>query len=233
MTTDRGAVPLPALLLSGAGFPEWIWDGVRERLGPVLHTVIASRPTNPSQSNLAGYAEQALADAPEGPFTIVAHSLGAVVGLKVLELEPERVERFLSIAGVVPLPGGSFVSAMPFPNRLVLDLVMRFAGTRPPDKAIRSTLAGLDPDTVERILEDFTPEPRALFRQRLDLTPRTIPTGYLHTSQDRDLPQRLQDKFAKNLGATWTRALKTGHMPMLEEPTGVADAIRAFQNPET
>ena len=123
---------------------------MRSRLDPGQHRVVVSRPPQASKADLEGYANHALAKAPEGEFTIVGRSLGAVVGLKVIDLAPDRVARFLAVAGVVPPPGGSFVSAMPFPNRLVLDLVMRFAGTRPPDKAIRSTLAGLDPGLVER-----------------------------------------------------------------------------------
>lgn len=234
MTTDPGGPPLPLLFLSGAGFPEWIWDDVRSQFDPEQCSVVASRPSNPTASDLDGYAQQALIDAPERPFMIVAHSLGAVVGLRMVELAPGRVDRFLAISGVVPPPGGSFVSAMPYPNRLILDLVMRFAGTRPPDKAIRSTLAGVDPATIERILHDFTTEPRSLFRQRIDPTRRSVHTGYLHTSRDRELPMRLQNKFAENLEASWTSTIDAGHMPMLERPKATAETIEAFQeaNPE-
>lgn len=81
-------------------------------------------------STLSDHATHALKAAPTEGFRIVAHSLGTLAGPAVTSIEPGRVNGFVSVAGIVPGPWRSFISAMPFPNRLVLSVVLRDAGTR-------------------------------------------------------------------------------------------------------
>jgi pimeloyl-ACP methyl ester carboxylesterase len=48
------------------------------------------------------------------------------------------------------------------------------------------------------------------------------------TTADAELPVAMQQRSAAQLSASWATALPTGHMPMLEDPTAVAEAIDAF-----
>lgn len=148
----------PVLLLSGAGLPVWIWDQVREELAASHRTVVAARPRR-DRASLTEYAAAALDSAPWERFAVVAHSSGGTVAAEIVTLAPDRVGAFLAVTAVVPKPGRSFVASMPLPNRLVLSLAMRLAGTRPPDAAIRRGVASqVDTQTADRIVAEFSPE---------------------------------------------------------------------------
>ncbi len=217
----------PILFISGAGLDPWVWDDVRAEL-PV-DTAVAPRPPAGTSAALADYAEAALAATPPGRFTVVAHSAGGVVASQVLRLAPERVTAFLGLSAAIPRPGRSFVGSMPVPQRWVLGLALRLAGTRPPESAIRRGLGeGLDEDAIRRIVAGFTPESRGFY---LDASPGhrwAGPRGYVTTRQDRDFPASLQQRFAERLGAEWRDELPAGHLSMVQRPAQVADAIRRF-----
>lgn len=239
------------LLISGAGLPSWIWDATREELAPARETAVAARPDGGADAgsggragvSLVNHVEAALASAPWDRFAVVAHSAGGVVGAELARLAPERVSALLGVSAVVPGPGGSFVSSMPFPNRLLLSLVMRVAGTRPPESVIRGGLtAGLGEDVADRVVADFVTEPPALFRGRTGQGPLRQRRGYVLTTRDRQLSQSLQRRFAANLfsghqlsedqGVFWEEALDTGHLPMLEDPRSLARLVTRFLHPE-
>lgn len=216
----------PILFLSGAGLPEWIWDDVRSAL-PV-DSVVAAYPKR-ADATLHDYAAAALAQAPNGAFTIVGHSIGGVVASQITATAPQRVSGLLGIAASFPPAGTSFLGASPAPQRLLLGLVLRLAGTRPPEKAIRSGLcAGLDENVTARIVAEFEPESRYLYRDTV--SPRTFPahSGYVVTTADPELPEALQHKHATELGPGFRRELPTGHLPMLRDPASLTKIIQEF-----
>ena len=222
MSTGR-----PILFLGGAGLPAWIWDDVRRHLGQRHETQVAARPDDPTR--LDDYVGAAIASAPDGEFVIVAHSSGGVIATEVARLLGERVVAILGISAVFPSAGASFMSSMPAPNRWMLGAVMRLAGTRPPESAIRRGVAhGLGDPVVERIVADFTPESPALYRDRVGDRSWIGWSGYVSTADDRELPHTLQARFAHELGAGWSGDLPTGHLPMLEDPRAVAATIVRF-----
>lgn len=212
----------PVLFLSGAGLPAWIWDDVRAML-PVESTVARYPKGRASLADAAQVVSAQLAGWPT--FHLVAHSLGGTVAAAIIEHEPERVVSLTAICAVVPRPGSSFTGSLPFPQRLVLPMLMRLFGTKPPDSAIRSGVgAGLPKATTERLVNDFDPESRRLYTDRVGLGltwPRN--TAYLLTTED-DLMVPLQERFANDLGAKPTR-LATGHLPMLTHPDEVARLV--------
>ena len=219
----------PILFLSGAGLPAWIWDDVRQILGEPHHVRVAARPAHSADARLRDYAEAAIGSAPTGRFAIVAHSSGGVIGAEVARLVPERVSAFLAVTAVIPDPGGSFISAMPAPNRWMLGMVMRLAGTRPPDSAIRRGLAhGLDNQATDRIIADFTPESPGLYRDKVARHSWSGRRGYVLTNHDRGLPIALQRRCAQRLGAAWRDDLDTGHLPMIEAAQALTGSIVRF-----
>jgi len=212
----------PLLFLSGAGLPAWIWDDVRA--GLPTSTVAAY----PSTGSLRDYVAKVLDDAPER-FTIVAHSIGGVVASQLVAQAPERVDGLLAVAASIPQPGQSFLSALPFPQKLIIRAVIRLAGTKPPEKAIRTGLAaGLDESVVDRIVGEFKPESAALYRDTV--AQRTFPArrGYVITTADKEFPASLQQTYLNNLSPAWTQSLPTGHLPMLSAPENLTLTIKSF-----
>lgn len=221
-------MPSPVLFLSGAGLPPWIWDEVRAALPAGTESRVATYPRGGPVS-LAGCAQRVVDDLPWPACTVVAHSLGGVVAAEVLARSPGRVTGLLGVAAVVPAAGRSFLGSLPFPMGLVLGAVLRVAGTRPPEKSIRSGLtAGLPPATADRVVAEFAPESARLYRDRVGA--RTLPghRGYVHTSADRELSPAVQAASAGRLDPGWSRTLDTGHLPMLQAPAALADAVGGF-----
>ena len=211
------AVTEPLLLLSGSGLPAWVWDDVRDGLGP---SVVAVRPDSPD-AGPAEYAAAALAQVDWPRFTVVAHSVGGVVAQAVLAAAPERVAGVLGVAAAWPPAGRAFTAALPAPQRWLLPVLLRLAGTRPPERAIRGGIgAGLPAGTVDRLVAEFTPESRRLFVTPVPAGPPPERSGYVHTAADRELPPALQRRCAAAMGAGFSREVGTGHLPMLEGPGG-------------
>lgn len=217
----------PLLLISGAGFPAWIWQDVRDALP--MPAVVAPRP---AAGTVTDYARAALEAAPQGKFTIVAHSAGGVVASELVRLAPGRVAGLIAIAAVIPAAGASFVSSLPFPNRLILPVIMRLAGTRPPESAVRKTLAaGLDEATVRRLLADLAPEPLSYFTSRTSSNTAlaTLPkTQYILTIDDPEIAPRLQRRYAARLNRPRIVEMPGGHLPMLAQAATLASAIADF-----
>lgn len=194
--------------VSGAGLPAWIWDDVRARI---------ARP-----SDVAAPGELR---PPTTRTILVAHSAGAGRALRLAATHPQRVAGIIAVSGVVPRPGTTFLGALPYPQRLIVDVAMRLAGTKPPASAIRATLAeGLPSTLVDRIVADIAAEPDTTFRMPVPAPPTGIPSLYLATARDREFPPARQRVFAQNLGAP-VDVLPTGHLPMLEQPAALAEAL--------
>jgi pimeloyl-ACP methyl ester carboxylesterase len=212
------------LLISGAGLPAWVWDEAREG----LDATVANRPWG-TNASLQEYAQAALAETGTGPLTMVAHSSGGVVAAAVLALAPERIRGLLAITAVVPDPGRSFIGMMPVPQRYVLGPVMRVAGTRPTESAIRGSLAaGVTEEVRNRLVLDFDPESQAYYRNRVPRFSRPPRRGYLTTTQDREFSPALQRGFADRLEPDYSRQIESGHLPMLEHPGELRAGIAEF-----
>ena len=117
---------------------------------------------------------------------------------------------------------------MPFPNRVVLGLMMRVLGTRPPEKALRAQAAGLPEAVVEALVSDFVPESQRYYRDAAQQTVAPAHRGYVCTTRDDELPEALQRSFARRLGVDRPDELATGHLPMLEHPDALAGKVVSF-----
>ena len=92
----------------------------------------------------------------------------------------------------------------------------------------RGLCAGLRGDVVERIVAEFTPESLNLYQDETGDHVWSGRRGFLLTSHDTELAPGLQRRFAQRLGAQWSKDIPTGHLPMLQDPSATATAIRDF-----
>ncbi|MGO4537809.1 alpha/beta fold hydrolase [Paenibacillus sp. 2TAB19] len=160
---------------------------------------------------------------------IVAHSLGGVLGLRLAAEMPEQVKGFVAIGAAIPKNGGSFVSIMPFAKRLLLSVIMRLAGTRPPESAIRSGICNdLSPESANEIVRRFTPESVYVYSDRSEAPVPSVPKLFIRLTRDKELALALQQQMIANLSPEQVHSLETGHLPMLSDPNGVRHAIEIF-----
>jgi pimeloyl-ACP methyl ester carboxylesterase len=219
---------MSVLFVSGAGLSSWVWDEVRADLAGHSATVVAPRDPSPA-ARVGDHARAALGAAEGERLLVVAHSAGGVIAQEMVRQAPGRIIGVLGLSAAFPAVGRSFATAMPFPQRVVLPLLLRLAGTRPPESAIRSGLtAGLPADVADRLVAEFATESRALFTDRVQPRPSQPPFGYVTTTADRELTPARQRRFADTVNAAWRQDLPTGHLPMLADPAAVAGMIRAF-----
>lgn len=179
---------------------------------------------------MSAYARAALDASGPGPILLVAHSAGGVVAAEAARLAaPGQVVGVVAVAAVIPAGAGSFASSMPFPQNIALPLVLRLAGTRPPAAAIRKGLASdVESAVTDRLIADFTPEPRRYFTSRVHSTSelRAITArSFVFTTQDAEIPGPAQERFAGRLEPHTLIRIPSGHLPMLTHSEELAGTI--------
>jgi pimeloyl-ACP methyl ester carboxylesterase len=220
----------------GAGLDGWIWDDLAQlQDAPHLSASFPGRgndPGVPKGTTLQAYVDHVREQIEEWPIervVVVSHSIGGIVALEAISGLPDTVVGFVGLCAAVPKPGGSFLSCYPLHQRLVQRAVIRLVGTRPPDSAIRDTLcSGLSEEHTSRIITGFVPESRRLFTDERTAGVPDVPTLYVRTTNDRELPPSLQEEMIANLDADAVATIDSGHMPMLSNPRELADVLREF-----
>jgi pimeloyl-ACP methyl ester carboxylesterase len=162
-------------------------------------------------------------------FIIVAHSIGACVGLKAAELFTDELKGFIAISSVIPKNGQSFVSALPFPQKILMPLILKVFGTKPPQKVIESELCNdLNPSQTEIITREFTPESRALYTSKIFFSLPDVSRLYIKLTNDKSIPDTLQDSMAVNFDANKVITIDSGHLPMLSASLRLAGIINKY-----
>lgn len=98
---------------------------------------------------------------------IIAHSIGGLIGLRIAECFKDKIIGFVGIGSAIPKNGNSFVSCLSFPQKLIVPLIMKLAGTKPPKSAIKNGLCNdLNPSQAEKVVKNFTAESRCLYTKK-------------------------------------------------------------------
>lgn len=225
------------VLLSGAGLNSSIWNEFRKEISnPVLAVDYPNRKKkdgNPN-SNLTfddyvNHIQGQISQWNNSQFIIVAHSIGACLGLKVAQHFAGKVKSFVAVGAVVPAQGHSFASSLPFPQKILMPALLTLFGTKPPDKAIAAELCNdLSTLQTEKIVSEFTPESKALYTTKISYTMPDVPRLYIKLNKDQSIPVPLQYQMARNLGAQKIEELNSGHLPMMSNPKQLASIINSF-----
>lgn len=217
------------LLLSGAGLGSWAWeDVIRDLKFPAVGVDFPK--TNPD-AGMDEYVAAALKQANSlrtQKIVVVGHSLSGTVGLKVAEELGDRLAGFVAVAAAIPKDGGSFVSALPFPQKFIMPLIIRLAGTKPSEQSIRKSYCNdLTPELGDKVVQNYTSETKQIYFDRSTKPPQ-VPRLFVLTTDDADFPVSMQEAMARNLGATKTISIKSGHLPMLAKPAELAGHLSQF-----
>ncbi|HSW78320.1 MAG TPA: alpha/beta hydrolase [Candidatus Chromulinivoraceae bacterium] len=227
----KSNLPQTAIVyLSGAGLNPNIWDNVRAKAevpsvaltynrdkATTLNDAVQDALTQTQKLNATRYA-------------IVAHSLGGVVGVELSRKLGGKMAGFVAVSATIPAPGESFASTLPFPQSVIMPIVLKIAGTKPPAAAIRKGLCNdLNDEQTAGIVGAFTPEPIDLYVGKTSASPLP-PSKYLYvrTIDDKQTLPSQQARMAKQLPAVQVVDIASGHLAMISHPDELAAIINDF-----
>jgi len=160
---------------------------------------------------------------------LVAHSLGGVLALKLASELSDRLAGLVAVGAVIPRNGGSFLSVMPLPKRILMSAILRTLGTKPPESAIRAGLCNdLSPDQAAEIFQGFIPEAVRVYTDRIHVSVPDVPRLYVKLTKDKELSPSLQNQMIANLSPQSVRSLETGHLPMISDPDELRVILEDF-----
>jgi pimeloyl-ACP methyl ester carboxylesterase len=225
------------ILIHGAGLGSFIWDDLKNKLSlPSLSVDFPNR--NSDEQTNAGlhfgdYVDSLIKQVENSnnfeSYIIVAHSIGGCVGLKVADYFKDRVAAFIAIGAAIPVNGGSFISSLTFPQNIIMPLMLRFAGTKPPENAIVSGMCNdVSAVKTEMVVKRFTPESPYLFTEKCGAPIPETRRFYIKLDLDKEFSPSLQDKMALNLSAQKVISLRSGHLPMLSLTDRLALMLNKF-----
>jgi pimeloyl-ACP methyl ester carboxylesterase len=228
---DIGLVFVP-----GAGLGGWIWEPIAARLdAPYRFADYPGREGNGNGTkglrldDYVGHVRAQVDELPADRIAIVAHSLGGVVALKLAEGLPDRLAGFVGVGAAIPHDGGSFISSLPVGKRALMTVLIRVAGTKPPESVIRRGLCSdLGTAEADEVVRRFVPESRAVYFERCQASLPRVPRMYVCLTEDQEFGVPLQRTMASNLGTDDVREIPSGHMPMLSRPDELAGLINEF-----
>ena len=223
------------VFIHGAGLNRSIWEELLKRLDlPALPVNFPNRFNGKANAQLTfdQYVDsvaQQITNSSAGRFIMVAHSIGACIALKVAGMFSKKLTGFVAISSVIPPSGGSFISALPFPQRFIMPVILRLSGTSPPRKVIEKELCNdLSAEQRDKVVKEFTPESAALYTTRFHYQIPPAKRLYVKLTNDNSLPVSLQEKMALNLKADIVREIHSGHLPMISQPVKLAGIISEF-----
>lgn len=216
--------------IHGAGLNSSIWDDLISEINfPTLAIEFPNKNPESKVNDMLTFDDY-VSDAiiqikkwKKDNFIIVAHSIGAFVGLKVASHFKNELKGFVAIGAVIPTNGNSFVSSLPYPQKLVMPVILKLFGTKPPQKSIESELCNdLTASQTSKIVKEFAPESKALYGTKIYFVLPDTYRLYIKLENDKSMPISFQEKMAKNLKAEKIISLDSGHLPMMAKPKQLA-----------
>lgn len=220
------------VLLHGAGYGSWIWEKVIADLDfPALAIDFPGRAnkkvTDIKNVTLAEYIYSAKHDIdafkPE-QLIIVGHSFSGAVALALASQLPDRVKSIVSVSAAAPQSGKTYLSLLPFPQNIIVSIILKVTSGKPPESAIRTEAKGVDEKTMQRVLKNYAAESPHIWTDSVSWdVSKQVSRYYLR--DESDFPH---DKSIENLKPKDVFSLKTGHLAMLSQPKEVAAILNTI-----
>lgn len=224
------------VFLHGAGLEGLVWSKVVEGFNhpcllvdsPLREGTFDSR-SGLSLNDYVAYMKRQIDAWGTRRFVIVAHSLGGVLAHRLASELTDRLAGIVAVGAVIPKNGGSFLSIFPLPQKLIMSVILRTLGTKPPESALRKGLCSdLSPDQATEIVQGFTPEAVRVYTDRANVSLPDVPKLYVKLTNDKELSPSLQDQMISNFSPQSVQNLDTGHLPMISNPEGLRSILENF-----
>ncbi len=139
---------------------------------------------------------------------LAGHSMSGIIISRLAEEMPERIQRLVYLAAVVPKDNEALIDLLPKPRQAVLrpqQGKVTELSPGPPDARGPLYFTDMEGKEKEYFLRQLTPQPLAVFFEKVRFTafpavptPRTYVMGML----DKSLPPDLTEGFVKSWGSS-------------------------------
>ncbi|MCX2679013.1 alpha/beta fold hydrolase [Galbibacter sp. EGI 63066] len=231
------------VLVHGAWHGAWYFQTTKQKMEQSGSKVIAfdlpghgNDKTDISQVSLDSYVERVKQEITklDTSVILVGHSLAGFIISKVAEEMPDKVEKLVFVAAMIPNNGKS-----------VLDILKADTGSELLNNLIFSedqSWATVSEDTLKKVVyngatdEQIAEAAPQLVRQATQpfssLVTTTennfgkIPKVYIGCTMDKILSENAQKELSKMVGCSYhSISLNTGHVPQIESPIQLAEAL--------
>ncbi|HZZ91768.1 MAG TPA: alpha/beta hydrolase [Usitatibacter sp.] len=206
---------------------------------PVLREIAPCKVADLTRADtIAGLAEQALEQAPEGPLALAGHSMGGYVALEMVRRWPERVER-LALLNTHARPDSPeatenrrrlmALAERDFPGVIQALTPKLLASSHQQDLGITGTMSEMALGIGK---EAFLRQERAIIG-RIDSRPHLpqvrCPALVIAAREDQIMPLEWLQELARGIPGARLEVLDgSGHMSTLERPEEVARLLRGW-----
>lgn len=216
--------------LHGAGTGAWVWGRVINELSvPAIALDIQGRTKGATPDNCAEALVAELNRMDIGSVILVMHSLAGVLASGLLVRLGSRVKRCIFVGAVIPPIGGSFVDALGFMNRLVLQVLFKLNpnGLKPSPAMIRKEYCNdLSLQDTEEVISRYTAEMPGLYLAPGRAIQSLPDSTYIKLLKDQSLLPPQQDSMIVRLNQPIVREIEAGHLVMLSNPVALANLIK-------
>ncbi|WP_114969412.1 alpha/beta fold hydrolase [Rhodoferax ferrireducens] len=230
------------VLVHGAFADASVWQGVTAKLKADGYQVTTinmpgrpSAPQAPDQVSLDLYKTTVLKALEKStkPVVLVGHSFAGITISAVAEAAPEKVKTLVYVAAYLPRNGESLLSlAQQDPDAKIGPhlQINKEKGMAVVEYAARADLFANDgPAQLRAVLPDLiVDEPLAPLATPVPLSADRfgkVDKAYVHTTLDQVISPALQTTMVTATPVRFEATLKTGHLPFLINPNGLAEAI--------
>ena len=230
------------LLIHGGASTGAFWDRVVPLLDrPAVAVDLPGRRDRPADLmavTLEEMADSVIADSPDGPVTIVAHSSGGLLVPRVADALGDRVEAVVLSSASIPPDGGNGLDCMKPKHRERMEAGLAWAkesGERmvapvPAEpEAIREAYGErLDDETLAFVWERLVEDTFNVYLSPVHWSTVAAPITYLRAGLDRAVPPELQDQMIGHLpGEPAVVRWDCGHIPPVTRPVEFAELVAA------
>lgn len=219
------------VFMHGSHFDATSWDRVLEHMPLDRRTIMLNVPHRALAPvlTLAQAADRACAETTRSSIFVV-HGFAGVIAHQMLSVCPGKLKQLIYIAGVVTLPGErpvmTYSPADQESYAQAVDLSEAWVTPR-----VRGEFFGVMAGPRYEVDAVFPP----IFRESAKMNEEKvnfdlnvwekIPKNYIYTLEDQVISPASQEAYVSKAQIVKTRALQSGHLPMLTHPEYLADAI--------
>jgi len=171
----------------------------------------------------------------DGPVVLVGHSLAGAIVSQVAELAPDKIERLIFVAAMLPKTGDTPLGLMQSDSAGELLPVLKFSDDESYVTVGRSEVESLllndvnEPERMELFAPHFdmkqATEPFMYPAELSDQAFGSVPKTYVRAALDKVLSPALQDEMISNWKVDQVFTLESGHFPLMSMPERLNEVL--------